>query len=863
MALGPSLLPMKLPESAAADVAEVSPQNPATDPVEEQWMQLDLDKDDIDHTVKIIGMYRNQWGTDRLERMRVWMRNVLFYRGIQVLEWNDNNGSWVDALSWYQGSQSDKVRDGESTDLQRFIHPITLLLGQTFVGNMSREVPNTVVKPQDARILADMTTAEAAQTAVGIIEKRNRIRQMTRGEFEMLYLYGTYFKYTRGVLDGKWSGYDMQPEFGEMTVDLPDRMRCMKCGRETPVAALQGSGTRDQGSERFGGASSMTPCPGCGTSMGPESFYPAEPGKPQMTVTGMRKVPRAMVKQTIHSPLEIDCRPDAKELEGTPILAFDYEIDIGEARMMFPNAWDRIKEGAESSTSDNASYDKLRRSESYAMGTAYTTDTVQQQPTFSQVWVQPMAYNRTGDKDYSARMMAAAPDGLKITMLGPEVVGVKKAILTKEWTLGRLHENFGIYSQSIAENVTSFNERFNSAMYLYDDWMMRAACGLNVIDAAMIDSDKWKGNTLAPATVIPVPTKFGGTQKNLADAFMHFDIPVNLALGTYPSMLLNFAQLLNGMPPQTMGGGTQPGVETGMGQAQQLETANTGMEPFWENVKEEHAAAAQNSIECLQKLLACGAAQEIYEVISDKGSQFRSNYVNLQKMKGHVKVDSDEDQDLPVTPQQLREAFAQLVTEVGTGNPVAQAIFDVPVNQEVIGRTLYPGVISPVSAQRAKTLQDLNTLLEQGAQPVMNEDGSIGEKLSVEPSILENFEVVIPTITEFYIENADLRIKNPVGYSHIEQYYGMCQDMQAQQGVRKAGLELKVKAAGAPPDQKDPEQQAVVQQLRTAAADMVAWCEKLAQIDPMATKGTITGQVSAASKVIDSATKVEMELAKK
>ena len=833
-----SFVPMSLPASAGAQAAATSPENPLRGEPKDTWMQLNLTQDDIDQTVDIIGMYRNQWAMDRLQRMRVWMKNVLMYRGVQVLDWNQGTGTWVDSLSWYQGSN--KVQDGESTELEKYIHPVTLMLGQTFIGNMSREVPLTVVKPQDARILADLTTAEAAQDAIGIIERRNRVRQMVRGEFEFLYLYGTYFKYTRGVLDGNWSGYDNEPVLGEMQIEVPARMRCMGCGKETPVDSLPAGG-------------SLPACPGCGTALGEESYYPAEAPKATLAVMGMQKVPRAMVKQTIHSPLEIDADPQAKELDGTAILAFDMEIDIGEARMMFPDAWDKIHEGAVASTSAIADYERLRRNESYSMGSAYTSDTEQQRPTYSQVWVQPMAYNRRGDREYAQRMMDAAPDGLKVTMLGSQVVGVKKAVLVKEWTLCRLHENFGLYSLSIAENVVSFNERFNSAMQLYDDYMMRAACGLNLVDAARIDTDKWKGNTLAPATIIPVPTKFGPNDRRpLAEAFLHCDIPINPGLALYPQMLWMFAQLLNGMPPQLAGAGTNPDVETYGGQNLQLGQANTGMAPYWENVKEEHALAAQNAIECLQTLLKCGAAKEIIEVIRDEGSQFRNNYVDLQKMKGRVKVYPDEDQDLPQTPEQLRQSFEALMDGLTKGNPAAQAVFDVPANQEIIGQVLYPGVVSPVAAQRAETLQDLNTLIEQTATPVVKPDGSIGMKLPVEPSIVWNFGVVIPTIQEFMIENADLRIKNPVGWSQMEQYYGMCQDMQAQQGIRKAALEMKVKAAGAPPpDGSQASFQAEMQELLQAAGPAIIRLGQIMQLDPMATKGTASAQVSAAKEIVD------------
>lgn len=834
-----SILPLPLPQPAAGKVSATSPENPMLESPEEQWMQLNLSQEDIDQTVGIISLYRNQWGTDRLMRLRVWMKSNLFYRNVQILDWHEQSQSWIDSLAWYRGS--DKTRDGETTGLERFLHPMTLMLGQTFIGNMSREVPLTVVKPQDARVLADLTTAEAGEDAIGIIERRNKIRQMTRGEFEFLYLYGTYFKYTRGVLDGKWSGYDTQPILGEIEIAQPAKMRCMNCGRATPV---------DQIEEPEPGK--LPNCPNCGSPMGPESYEPDGPPTTAIGVLGMRKVPRAMVKQTIHSPLEIDADPQAKELSGTAILAFDMEIDVGEARMMFPDAWDRIHEGAASSTTANADYERLRRNESYSFGTGWTTDNDMQRPTYSQVWVQPMAYSRTGDREYAQRMMAAAPDGLKLTMLGAEVVGVKKACLTKEWTVCRLHENFGLYSLSIAENVVNFNERFNSAMQLYDDYMMRAACGLNLVDASRIDTDKWKGNTLSPASVVPVPMKLSGQNLPLQEAFAHFDIPVNPGLALYPQMLWMFAQLLNGLPAQISGSGTNPDVDTFGGQQLQVQSANTGLAPFFENVKEEHAAAAQNAIECLQELLKCGAASEIWDVVQDEGSQFRNNYVNLEKMRGRVKVYPDEDQDLPQSPEEIRKSFETLMTELGNQNPAAQRIFDLPSNQLVIGKVLYPGVESPVQSQYAQTLQDVNTLLEKTAEPVMNPDGSIGSKLPVQPSILWDFSSVIPTIQEFMIANADLRFKNPLGWSQVEQYYGQCQDMQTTQGMRKAALEQKVRAAGAPPQQgPDPGTAAAIAELHKLAVGMADQLSRLAQVDPAATKGTITGQVAAAKEVVE------------
>ncbi len=837
-------------------VAETSAGNPALETPQNQWMQLNISQEDIDHTVRIVSLYRDQWCTDRLVRQRIWIKNVLFYRGIQVLDWyqdmNGGSGGWVDSLAWYQGSN--KTKDGESTELEKYIHPLTLMLGQTFIGVLSREIPTTVVKPEDARQQPDLVTAEAAQDALEIIGRANRVRQMTRNELELLYLYGTYFKYTRGVLDGMY-GYNTELDLTEIDIEQPGVMRCMKCGADTPMADV---GPTEPGTNPT--------CPQCGTAMGPESFYPGSAPQKRIVVAGVRKVPRAMVRQTVHGPLEVDADPQAKDLSGTPILAFDQEIDVGEARTMFPEAWEDIHEGEPSSTTAMADYDRLRRNEIYAMGTAYTTDTNQQRPTFSQVWVQPVAYSRDGDAGYAQRMKAAAPEGLKLTMIGSKVVGVKKAALTKEWSCCRLHENFGLYSPSIAEFVVSFNERFNSAMQAYDDYMMRAPFGLNLVNGAKIDVDKWKGNTLAPATVTPIWLN-AAANETLASVFAHFDIPVNPGLALYPQMLWMFAQVLNGLPAQMAGAGTSEDVATYGGQKLQVAGANAGISPFWESLKQEHAEAGQNAIECLRELLRTGAAREIWNVIEDKGAKFRNtDSINFSKLRGNVRCFTDEDQTLPQSPEQIRESLMTVFEQLGTQNPAAQRIFDVPANQEKIGSVLFPSLVGPINAQRSKTLSDLGVLLQpnQAAMPVQNPDGSIGSKLPVEPSVVEDMATAIATISEYMIENADLRIKNPIGWSLMEQYFGQCQDMQAQQQIRTAKLQVQVQAAAAPPSSGppavDPDTVDAVRELQGMATQMVERLGALSMIDPTATKGTATAQVSAAANIVKNAVAAGKEL---
>ena len=850
------------PGSSQADTGVSNPANP--------WMQIPLDQTDLDHLVHIVSLYRDQWCTDRLVRQRIWIKNVLFYRNIQILDWwqdiNGGNGGWVDTLAWYRGS--DKVRDGEGTELEKFQHPITLMLGETFVGVLSREVPATVVRPVDPRQPADVMTALAAQTAIGIIERRNKVRQMVRDEFEMFYLYGTYFKYTRGTFESQW-GWDDEMVLGEMQVAQAPSMRCLHCGASTPWDNM-GIGqnpsqpkdqNQDQGQQPDFGGGEMPNCPQCQTPMGPESWYEGGAPVASMQVSGTKRVPRAMVRQTIHSPMEIDADPQAKDLSATAILAFDQEADIGELRTMFPDNWDKLHEGEPVSTTAMADYDRLRRNEVYAMGTAYTTDTNQQRSTYSQVWMAPFSFARDGDAEFAARMRKLAPNGLKLSMVGSEVLGVRLGDLTKEWSQARTRHNFGLYSTTVAESVTSFNERFNSAMQAYDDYMMRAPFGLNLVQGGKIDPDKWKGNTLSPTTITPIWLNTAGNE-SLANVFQHFDIPVNPGLALYPQMLWQFAQLLNGLPPQVAGAGTNEDVETFGGQQLQMDSAASGLTPFWENVKEEHAWAAQNAIECLQKLMKSGACREIWGVVEDEGADFRSELVNLDRMQGQVEVYADEDQDLPVTPQQMRESLGLVFKEIGNGNQAALRLMDVPENQDLMIQTLFPNMVSPTRGQMMKTLRDLQTVAKTPSSVSQNPDGSYGETLAAQPEMEEDMSIAIPTVSEFLIKNADARTKKPDVYKRWEAYFAQCQEMQTQQQVRTAKLQLQVKMAGVPPQapKTDPGTAQAVQELQSLAMQMAQRLGQLAMLDPAMTGNTASAQVSAANDVVGSAIDAAKEM---
>ena len=808
--------------------------NPMTEEPAEAEQSLGVSEDDKNKLVQTVTAYRTQWAPDRMLRFPQWTKNAMFYRGQQILGWDANSNTYFDALAWFR--QEGKAAEGQELGIEKYVNNITQMLGTGFVGTMSRGVPPTVIRPQNAQILADVTTAKAAQDAITLIERMNRIREMVREEPTLLYLYGSYFKYTRFVLDGQWAGWDEDPEYGEIPVNKPDRMRCAACGTET---ALAGMATPD--------------CPSCQTRLGASNFWPAE-STTAIGFKGMRKSAKGMVKWTVHGPMEIDVDPQAKSLGDTPILVFDQEIDIGEARATFRSVQGKIQTGQESSTTPNSSYERLRRNDLYSFGEVFAADTENSRPTYSRAWLTPRAYWKLGDEEFAGRMTAVAPEGMLVSMIGPDVVNICPAVLVKEWSACKLHQTFGLYSPSIADNVVPFNERFNDTMQRIDDYIQRCSAGMVIANAAAFDRKQMAGKVLEPGVINFLAGKISGQPLDLNAVIKQFQFQLDQNIMQYPNMLMNFAELISGVTPQTFGGGAQEGIETAKGQAQALETAKGRLNIYFDNMKEEHSIASQNAIECLQ----ANMTEDIYEVIQEQGSEFRNQYVHLAEMKGRVKVYPDLDQGLPQSPEEIRQVFQDLIKQASEGSEIAKEVLgEVENQQQAMAALGTPDMVVPGHAQQSKTEQDINTLMENGPVQVTGPDGQVTSQIPAMPEMwATDWGVLDKTVKNYRQKNFDYKKKNPAGWAQLDQYQQMARDMEMQEAIEKAGRQLKVQQAAAPPQaEADPTIAAAKQALLSDAQGEVARLQQLSQMPPLGQTQSIAAQVTAAGKILDAALK--------
>lgn len=239
---------------------------------------------------------------------------------------------------------------------------------------------------------------------------------------------------------------------------------------------------------------------------------------------------------------------------------------------------------------------------------------------------------------------------------------------------------------------------------------------------------------------------------------------------------------------------------------------------------------------------------DLRQVILEKGSEFRNNYVRLDDLSGNIHAYPDTDQGFPITAAELRQRWMDLMQSAAQ-NPIAQAIFDDPTNQEQAATALgVPGMVVPGAAMRSKVLQILDQLLQ--SQPIPILDPRTGQPNGqVRPSVMpdqdiDDFTVLKQVVRQYCQENCDIPDNNPTGWKNILAYFQAATAMETQQGVVQARQQATVKQAGLP-------QQAAKPPIPPDEInDVVNTVGGLMHLPPTATGGSIQGQVQAANTLI-------------
>jgi hypothetical protein len=815
---------------------EHTPSDPMQGTADEPQNSAQLSEEDQQRLIALVRSYKDQWSQDRMVLMQRCLENLEFFKGNQFISFGPGESDFFNAVDWMH--QGEHAQESDDKDLYQYCNNFYQMLATGFVAALAPQVPKSKWMPEDAEQLSDVTTAKAAQTLIDIIERQNREQSLLKQQLLYLYTAGAVFRHTRYVVDAERAGTSREPVFNETETQLaPDRYHCFDCGATSPADAM-GMLARH--------------CPDCQRPLAEDGFFPAEYG-PVVRQTGEEEVPNGMVAQNLYSPLEVDCDPAANNLRQTPILNLEVEVHVGALRAAYPDMYDQIAASATSELSANGSIDRIARQQVYSQTGASSSILQDQRPTLSRTWIQPWAFDLEDDEEFGLRMRAAYPHGLLLVSTGATFLSARDASLTKEWTWAGTHEGFGLYPPSIGDIVVPFQKRYNAMANILHEFMDRCSSGVTLANADLIDTKSMQGKPMLPGVLNLVKLKRTGAPGafRMADALYQFQFQMHEEAFSYLDKLAFNAQMFAGIPPQVYGGTGDPSVETFGGQQQQLNSALGKLNIYWENLKEEHAKADELAVNCAKENLTA----DMRQVILERGSEFRNDYIRLDDLQGSVHAYADTDQGLPVTAAELRQRWMNLM-QAAASNPVAQAIFDDPTNQEQAATALgVPNMVVPGAAMRSKVLQIIEQLLEAEAVPVI--DARTGQATGqVRPTIMpdkaiDDFTVLKQVVRQYCQENSDLPDDNPAGWQNLLAYFTAAVALETQQLAEQAQQKAVVTQAGLP---KPP---ATPQIPPHEIDDVVHTVGGLMHTPPSVTSGNIQGQVQAANTLLKLADKLQ------
>jgi hypothetical protein len=453
---------------------------------------------------------------------------------------------------------------GDNSDADRSMdrrpHNFYQMLEKAYVASLSAQVPRSRWKPANADDEEDRETAKVASRVAEIIDRANHRPKMLKQELMELFTSGCYFKHTRYVVDAARTGTHKQTVL-KMTASeiMPSRYVCFNCGVSTPEDALVAQRT--------------LACPNCGTPFGPGNYF--QDHVEEVPVAEEKTdIPNGMVLQSVYGPMHVDADPDAPDLLNTFLLNVGEEVSLGWLRSVFKKRWQEFFAGQTSSYGNEQAERQYRDMLTTPAGYAgwFGTNT-QSKPTYNRTWIQPMLFHEMETEAEAQELEQQFPDGCMIAWTGELPLLIRPAKLTSEWTWnGTEQTGFGLFPKPAGDPAVPVQQRVNDCISKIDEYMDRLACGILLANTEVIDEKAMNGKQILPGILNPVKFRTGRGAGDIQSAIYQVKAEIDNAIFTYLALLKQDMELLVGTPPQTFGAGTQSGVETKGGQAQQLQT---------------------------------------------------------------------------------------------------------------------------------------------------------------------------------------------------------------------------------------------------------------------------------------------------
>lgn len=666
-------------------------------------------------------MYKEQFSPKRRIFIRRSIRAFEFFKNNPYILFNEDTLDF-DTLSTVLGGGP----NNQNNQLQAYQYNdnVYQMLGLAFIAALSPDVPKTRFQPTDPEDEEDIMVASKASIIQADNERKNSINALQKLELLFMWCTGSYFAYTRNIVDKDRAGVTREPVIEmQNKVVVPDRYICPHCGDVT--MADEASANPFSVTQR---------CKSCGQTLSQQDFYESY-SMPVPTKTGEIETPNSMTAMDIVSGLNVDADPDAMDLYESDILDYEGEVGIASIRSAYPSLYPTIQPGESGDASSNEDTAKRARQTLTSPSGSIATTAGDNRGTYSRCWIQAKAFAILPDENRAKALRAAFPDGVRLVSYGETFLQAVPERMMDHWTWCPTIKGMGLYPFGVGDAALDIQVRINDVANTIHAYMDRLAFGTVFFDADKIDWNKITSKPLNPGNGTPVNRSKddpNGGQDRLQDLIWQPDFHIDSRIYDYGPQLIQLAQVIAGVQPQTFGG-SDPNVQTMGGQEQALRTALGRMKLFWDQIREEHAKRAALSVRCT--IANMEDKLRVTQVGEEDG-----NYEQLTLLKSELTGDflayPESDTGFPSSYQEIQSRIMELMAHI-KDNPFLVGILSDPDTQKVVARYLLPpGIKLPGDRERAR-LKIMTKNLAKAAP--MQQPGPDGQTVLI-PSIQLNEE---------------------------------------------------------------------------------------------------------------------------
>jgi hypothetical protein len=766
--------------------AEPARSNPARGPIQQRLDKMGLTVDVCTNLMTIRRELKESWAIQRRQKIRDTLKAIEYSKDNQFVILDPYTNSYYNPFqaSGVAGGVGGANNAANLANLYQYSHNYIQFLEGVYVSVLKASIPRVEWWPDNAEDDLDNRAAETRSRAARMIGRQNNESMMLEQQLKAFFYAGSYFRHTRWTMDERLCEpvyedvIDWQPQ-----QVVPHRYSCPNCGTDNPTD-ITGDMQEPSG----------TQCAGCGARLTSQHFFPGITAK-MPVVTGKKKVVKGQVQQSIFTCMQVDAMPMARAdtaypLLNTPLIDCEAEIFSGALRGMYPDAWDLVKKGADS-TSPEGEIERIARMRALSPSIQRGLITSQQLPTYHRTFYQPDAFDYLDKREDAKKLHDSFPEGLCLATLGDDPLDGRAAPMHKEWSWAGVRTDIGLFPTSRVQPAMPLQDQINDNENTLQEFCDRAACPPLLYNMKLVGA-QLNNQYMAPGRMLGIPmSKDDG--RTMSEVFMQPTFRIDGEVFKRSEALKMTIQLLTRIVPQTYGG-TQKDIDTAKGQEQALRVAMGVLWGDWDQIRQETARASMLSVDCF----AQNAVDDVYDVIQDEDSpDFRNAPIRLADLAGKAHAHPEADQAYPMGFEQQRDLYMKMIEFVlsrGKENPILMEILNNYQNRRQMIRYLGPPDMQlPEEDARRWVQTDVAKLIEEPPTTIMQPPPAPGlppmpaKQCSVKPNpdlLKDYWDQAIEVVVVYGLKQGGQLLKDyPDGFDNLMLYLEELRAMQMAQNA--------------------------------------------------------------------------------